>query len=100
MSTLRVVGLAVVVAACAVAASVLGLLTLNEVFFHGFSLVCSDGYPRTEADEAACGATWTAGLPYAAATIGVVVVGIAALLSLVRHRRSTGSSGVAASSWS
>ncbi len=38
-----------------------GLVTLNEVVFHGFGMICSDGSPEYDPDV--CGVTWGAGVP-------------------------------------
>ena len=51
-----------------------GFLAANEIVFHGFAPICSDGNP--EADERYCGVTWGPGLPY------LVVAGLALVVAV------------------
>lgn len=72
MSFGRALLLALLLAVAVIAAPVLGFYFLNETFLHGFAVTFSDGYPRSAADEAACAADWTAGLPYLMGFLGVL----------------------------
>jgi len=86
-----VVGLVVVIAICVCAAPVLGVMFLNATFFHGFSAVCADGYPRTATEAVGCAPDWRAGLPCLALSLTVTAAAISAFRQLVRPRRTAAS---------
>jgi hypothetical protein len=73
----RVVG-----ATCGAGLALVGVVVaLNEMLFHGFAALCSDGHP--EYDPVACGPTWSAGLP----SLVVAALGVALLAVSVRRTR-------------
>jgi hypothetical protein len=48
-------------------------VALNEVLFHGFAAICSDGHPEFDPEQ--CGITWTSGVPsLTAAILGLVLL--------------------------
>lgn len=62
--------------ACLLTATVAGLLALNPLVFHGFAVMCSDGYPEANG-TAPCKPDWAEGAPYVT-VLGLALAGAAA----------------------
>lgn len=74
---------------CFAVAAVAGILTLDQLLFHGFAPACSDGYAEANGTSP-CRPEWVAAAPYMIA-LGLALLGVilsARSLTRARDRRT------------